>query len=158
MNSISLTGSPSRTRNVPSVHKAGLSLSHIASSILSSIWSNNGTCSPYYVIIISCWHCHSIDIKFYNWVRTCIIVKMKHWLTRRTRSRQMWRLMSLLRSVGSPFRRTSSSTPLVATHLYWSYFLTDCLNSGGSCLWCIHCSVSVLLILHSSNLIVVDWR
>lgn len=66
--------------------------------------------------------------------------------------------MSLRRSIGKPLRRFSSSTPRVATHLYWSYFLTDCLSSGGSCLWCIHCSVSVLWILHSSNRMVVDWR
>ena len=66
--------------------------------------------------------------------------------------------MSLRRSNGRLLSSDSSSTPRVATHLYWSYLRTDCLSSGGSCLWCIHCSVSVLLILHSSNRTVVDWR
>lgn len=79
-------------------------------------------------------------------------------LTPRTRSRQRWRLMSLRRSTGSPLRRVSSSTPRVASHLYWSYLRTDSLNSGGNCLWCIHCSVSVLFTLHSSNRTVVDCR
>ena len=40
---ISLTGSPSRRIFVPSVQRAGFSRSHIASSKLSSIWSQNGT-------------------------------------------------------------------------------------------------------------------
>lgn len=79
-------------------------------------------------------------------------------LTCRTRSRQRWRLMFLRRSTGRLSSIDSSSTPRVATHLYWSYFRTLCFNSRGSCLWRIHSSVSVLLILHSSSRTVVDWR
>lgn len=77
-------------------------------------------------------------------------------LTRRTKLRHRWRLICRRRSVGRSLRIASSSTPWVATHLYWSYFRTYCLSSCGSCLWCIHCSVSALLSLHSSNRAVAD--
>lgn len=83
-------------------------------------------------------------------------VKRKH--TRRTRSRQRWCLMSRRRSKGSPLRMVSSSTPLVVTHLYRSYLRTLSFISRGSCLWCIHCSVSVRRTLHSSSRAVEDWR
>lgn len=146
MKSIWLTGSLSRTRNRPFVHNAGLSLSHIASSIVSSIWSNRGTC--WIMTIINTTNDH-----FNQNLKKCSKL-----ITFRTRSKHRWRLISRRRSIGSPWRIASSSTPLVANHLYWSYFLMESLNSGGSCLWCIHCSVSFLLTLHSSRRMVVAWR
>lgn len=87
-----------------------------------------------------------------------ITIHLNSQLTCRTRLRQRWRLISRLRSSGRVLRRSSSSTPCVATHLNSPYFLTACLRSWGSCLWCIHCSVSVFFCLHSSSLAVIDWR
>jgi hypothetical protein len=75
-----------------------------------------------------------------------------------SKAKQRWRLMSLLRSLGRLWTRVSSSTPLVSCHLYCSYRLIRSLILSGSKRWDIHCSASRLLILISSNLVVVDCK
>lgn len=52
----------------------------------------------------------------------------------------------------------SSSTPRVATHLYWTKRRTRCFKSSGSWRCLIHSSVSLRLSLHSSSLKVIDCR
>ncbi|WVZ16670.1 hypothetical protein V8G54_009652 [Vigna mungo] len=75
-----------------------------------------------------------------------------------SRSKQRWRFMSLLRSLGRLRINVSSSTPLFSCHLYCSYRLILCFRKSGSIRWDIHSSASLLLILISSTLTVVDCR
>lgn len=58
------------------------------------------------------------------------------------RSRQRWRLMSLLSPSGKSLIISISSSPPIAAHLWRSKWRTLCLNRDGSCLLLIHHSIS----------------
>lgn len=74
------------------------------------------------------------------------------------KAKQRWRLMSLLKSLGRLRIKLSSSTPLVSCHLYCSCRLIRSLTLPGSNQWDIHYYASLLFILISSNLVVVDCK
>ena len=73
-------------------------------------------------------------------------------------SKQRWRLISLLRSLGRLRINVSSSAPLFSCHLYCSYLLMLSFSKSGSIRWDIHSSASLLLTLISSTLTLVDCR